>query len=63
MNDTLIVKFNSEDFGEPILTIGRVDHLTEQIRLVASYKGELAVDVYNILTHDGSEEVEEKENA
>lgn len=62
MNDTLIVKFNSEDFGEPILTVGRINSETEQVRLVANYTGELAVDVYNILTHDGSEETEEKKD-
>ena len=64
MIETLIVKFNAEEFGEPILTVGRVNTENEQIRLVANYRGETALDVYKILTYGGKvEESEEVENA
>ena len=55
MIDTLIVKYNAEDYGEPILTVGRINPENEQIRLVANYTGEMAVDIFNILTHNGDE--------
>ena len=55
MIDTLIVKYNAEDYGEPILTVGRINSENEQIRLVANYTGEMAVDIFNILTHNGDE--------
>lgn len=54
--DTLIVKYNAEDYGEPILTVGRINSETEQVRLVANYTGEMAVDMYNLLTHGESKE-------
>jgi hypothetical protein len=63
MLDTLIVKFNSDGYGSPLLTVGRIDPVTEQLRLTANYSGEMAVDIYNILTHEfKEEEVGEKSN-
>jgi len=59
MNDTLIVTFNSEDFAEPMLTIGRINHETEQIRVTAHYTGEQAVDIYNLLCCKTDKEVTE----
>lgn len=63
MVETLIVKFNSDGYGEPILTVGKINPETEQVRLVANYTGEMAVDIFNILTHNdpvNSEEAGEK---
>lgn len=62
MVETLIVKYNCEDFGEPVLTVGRINPETEQVRLVANYTGEMAVDIFNILTHNDEEDGEKSDD-
>lgn len=50
--DNLIIAFNYKPDGKtynPMLTVGRIDHEKDKMRVISNFTGDEAVKIYNTL--------------